>query len=82
MINRIKFNTKEDKLNHLKSLNSIPSINPKEYDENCEYYRLDFIYHPQHGCGFIEKIISDSRFVAFFEEGEIELSQKAYLKRA
>lgn len=82
MVNMIKFETKKEKLNHLASLTNIPSINPRDYDENSEYNRLDFIRHPQHGCGFVEEILNDSSVLAFFEVGEITLNQKAYLRRS
>lgn len=82
MVNTMKFETKKDKLNHLASLTKIPSINPKLYDENSEYARFDFIKHPEFGCGFVEEIIDNSSLIAFFQRGEVTLTQKAYLKQA
>lgn len=82
MVNMIKFENKQEKLSHLASLTSIPSINPKNYDENSEYNRLDFIKHPEHGFGFVEEVIDDQNVMAFFKTGAVKLNQKAYLTRS
>lgn len=79
MVNTITFDSIEDKLNHLKSLEKIPSINPRVYNEDDEYYRLDFISHPQFGTGFIEEILSDTEIKVFFPHGVEVLGQKSYL---
>lgn len=80
MVNTIKFETEEDKVNHLQSLTNIPSINPRSYDPDDEYHRLDFIMHPQHGVGFVEEIVSQTEVRAYFKSGEVVLAQKNYLK--
>lgn len=80
MVNQIKFENIEQKLAHLNSLMTIPSINPKKYDDNEEYQKMDFIEHPEFGVGFIEEIVSKSEVRAFFPSGEKMLTQKKYLK--
>jgi len=78
----IKFESRDEKLRHFASLTNIPSINPRDYDEDAEYTRLDFIKHPEFGFGFVEEVIDDSSLVAFFQTGEVTLNQKAYMKRS
>ena len=47
MVGTIRFTNQEEKLNHLRSLQNIPSINPKSYDPNGEFNRLDYIVHSE-----------------------------------
>ena len=79
MVHQIKFESVEQKLAHLNSLMTIPSINPKKYDENEEYQKMDYIEHAEFGIGFIEEIISKHEVRAFFPVGEKVLKQKKYL---
>ncbi len=79
MMSTIKFETEQDKVNHLQSLKNIPSINPKIYNQDDEYNRLDFIKHSEMGIGFVEEIISDSEIRVFFASGVVTLPQKSYL---
>jgi hypothetical protein len=81
MVNQIQFTTKEEKKSHLNSLIRIPSINPRPYNQDDEYARLDFILHPQYGAGFVEEIVGDNQVRVFFEEGERTVFQKKYLIR-
>lgn len=80
MVHQIKLDSIEQKLAHLNSLMTIPSINPKKYDENEEYSKMDFIEHPEFGVGFVEEIISQQELKAFFPVGEKVLTQKKYLQ--
>lgn len=79
MVHQMKFESVEQKLAHLNSLMTIPSINPKKYDENEEYHKMDFIEHPEFGVGFVEEVISQEMIRAFFPVGEKNLVQKKYL---
>ena len=80
MVHQVKFDNVEQKLAHLNSLMTIPSINPKAYDENEGYLKMDFIDHPEYGVGFIEEIVSNYQVRAFFPVGEKMLVQKKYIK--
>jgi hypothetical protein len=80
MVNTMTFRSFEDKIAHLESLNSIPSINPKAYNENDEYQRLDFIEHPQHGNGFVVEVLGKKEFRAFFSKGLEVLTQRGFLQ--
>ena len=79
MVNTMNFETMEDRIAHLESLNSIPSINPKAYDENSEYNRLDFIEHPKFGNGFVVEVLGKKQFRAFFNSGIEVLDQCRFL---
>lgn len=79
MVNMMNFETEEDKKSHLQSLKNIPSINPRVYNQDDEYNRLDFIKHSTMGVGFVEEIISDSEIKVFFASGVTTLPQKNYL---
>lgn len=79
MVNTMNFETNESKIAHLDSLNSIPSINPKVYDVNSEYQRLDFIEHPEFGNGFVTEVIGKKEFEAFFSKGLQLLKQRDFL---
>ncbi len=81
MVGMIRFTNNEEKLNHLQSLKNIPSINPKDYDPESEYHRLDYISHKDFGIGFVEEILDELNFRAFFSSGEQILKQKAYLNK-
>ena len=79
MIHRIRLDSEQDKLEHLNSLLAIPSINPKDYNEDGDYQRMDFIMHAEYGAGFITEILSNQEVKAFFPCGEKTLSQKQYI---
>ncbi len=79
MIHHIEFENIEQKLAHLSSLVSIPSINPMAYDKDSEYHKMDFIEHSSFGAGFVEEIVSEHEIRVFFPVGEKLLSQKNYL---
>lgn len=79
MTRHIEFENVEQKLAHLSSLVSIPSINPKAYNEDAEYQKMDFIEHNIYGVGFVEEIVSKNEIRVFFPVGEKVLSQKNYL---
>lgn len=81
MVGMIKFTTIEEKLNHLQSLKNIPSINPRDYDPESEYHRLDYISHKEFGIGFVEEVLDELNVKAFFSSGEKVLKQKAYLSK-
>jgi hypothetical protein len=81
MVNTIRFETEEDKLNHLQSLTNIPSINPRSYNPNDEYHRLDYINHPEYGVGFVEEVISETEMRAYFNEGVVVLPKKSFLNK-
>ena len=66
---------------HLNSLTSIPSINPKKYDENNEYQKMDFIEHSEFGVGFVEEVMSINEIKVFFPTGTRILFQKKYLDK-
>jgi hypothetical protein len=79
MIHHIEFENVEQKLAHLSSLESIPSINPVAYDEDSEYQKMDFIEHGTFGAGFVEEVVSNHEIRVFFPVGEKLLTQKKYL---
>ena len=81
MVGMIKFTSIEEKLNHLQSLKNIPSINPRDYDPESEYHRLDYISHQEFGIGFIEEVVDEMNVKAFFSSGEKVLQQKAFLSK-
>lgn len=81
MVNTIKFETEEDKVNHLQSLTNIPSINPRQYNPDDEYHRLDYIAHPEFGVGFVEEIVSETELRAYFNNGVVVLPQKSFLNK-
>ncbi|MBC98734.1 MAG: hypothetical protein CME63_13375 [Halobacteriovoraceae bacterium] len=79
MINTISFANVDEKMAHLQSLVNIPSINPKTYDEDVEYFRLDFINHPEFGVGFVEEVLSEKEINVFFSSGPRMIEHKKYL---
>lgn len=81
MVGMIRFTNLEEKLSHLKSLQNIPSINPKNYDPEGEYYRLDYLSHDDFGVGFVEEVLSETEVKVFFTSGERVLSQKSFLQQ-
>jgi hypothetical protein len=81
MVGTIRFNNLEEKLSHLQSLINIPSINPKSYSSDGEYYRLDFISHESFGLGFVEEVISEGEVKVFFSSGERILKQKSFISQ-
>ena len=81
MLNELKLVGNSEKVEHLESLVSIPSINPKMYDINDEYFRLDFISHDDYGVGFVEEVMNKFQVRIFFPEGERILSQCSYLQK-
>ena len=79
MINSISFENVDEKIAHLQSLVNIPSINPKAYDEDAEYFRLDFIDHPEYGVGFVEEVLSDKDVNVFFSSGPRIIVHRKFL---
>lgn len=79
MINTISFENVDEKMAHLQSLVNIPSINPKAYDEDAEYFRLDFIDHPSYGVGFVEEVLSDREINVFFMSGPRIIDHRKFL---
>lgn len=76
MIANFKLESLQEKKSHLKSLMSIPSISARDYSSSEEYFRLDFINHPDKGMGLVDEIISDQMIKVFFLNGEEELEHK------
>ncbi|MCP4912392.1 MAG: hypothetical protein GY909_04680 [Oligoflexia bacterium] len=70
MVADIRLNEVSEKLAHLKSLESIPSINPRKYDANETYLKLDFIEHANFGRGFVTEVLSEDKIKVFFANGE------------
>ena len=81
MINSISFDNVAEKIAHLQSLIDIPSINPKVYDEDVEYFRLDFINHPDFGVGFVEEVLNEKEVNVFFTSGVRNIEHRKYLHR-
>jgi len=79
MINTSSFENTDEKMAHLQSLVNIPSINPKAYDEDAEYFRLDFINHPSLGLGFVEDVLSDREINVFFMNGGSIIEHQKFL---
>lgn len=81
MINRINFENVDEKTAHLQSLVNIPSINPKSYDQDAEYFRLDFIDHPDYGVGFVEEVVDEHSIKVFFNDGEQVVAHRDFLQQ-
>jgi len=79
MINTISFENIDEKIAHLQGLVNIPSINPKDYDEDMEYFRLDFINHPSYGVGFVEEVLSNKEINVFFINGPKIIEHRKFL---
>jgi hypothetical protein len=79
MINTISFENVDEKIAHLQSLVNIPSINPKVYDEDEEYFRLDFIDHPEYGVGFVEEVLNNREVNVFFSSGPRMIEHRKFL---
>lgn len=79
MTNTISFTNVAQKMAHLQSLVNIPSINPKAYDEDAEYFRLDFIDHPSYGVGFVEEVLSNRDVNVFFMTGPRIIEHRKFL---
>jgi len=77
----MKLESDQEKLEHLNSLIAIPSINPKNYCEDGDYQRMDFINHSQFGAGFVTEVLSNQEVKAFFPCGEKTLNQKQYIRQ-
>lgn len=69
MVNEIKLDSEDQKRAHLNSLISIPSIRPRKYEQTSSYDRLDFIDHPEHGMGFVDRVLSSNEISVFFNTG-------------
>ena len=76
------FESLEDRRLHLSGLIDIPSINPRPYDDQRTYNRLDSIVHPFHGAGFVDRIIDAQHISVFFAHGSEKLSQNNLSKIA
>lgn len=70
MVADIRLNEVSEKLAHLQSLESIPSINPRKYDANETYLKLDFIEHDNFGKGFVTEVLGEDKIKVFFAKGE------------
>lgn len=81
MVNKISFENIDEKMSHLQSLINIPSIRPKIYDGDSEYFRLDFIDHPEFGVGFVEEVIGEYELKVFFASGTQIISHRDFLQK-
>lgn len=70
MVNQYILNNDVEKMAHLESLLSIPSINPREYSKSESYNRLDFIIHPEFGQGFVSEVLERNTIKVFFQDGQ------------
>tara|TARA_R110002072_G_scaffold534_5_gene3753 strand:+ start:10062 stop:10304 length:243 start_codon:yes stop_codon:yes gene_type:complete len=78
VVANMKLEGNVEKLAHLKSLETIPSINPRIYDPSESYSKLDFINHKTYGTGFVVEVLDGNKIRVFFESGEKIVDQKTY----